>query len=355
MNSICIPVYDRPDYLEKCLNGILQYCESPYEVVCCMDAPKDPKIFEVLDRFQKEVWPTNMKIVKNEQNMDLCYTINRAMENATGDYLIHLEGDIVVPTKGWNRIFENFLAIHPEVGIVTPITSLRQDTIVRRDYREGQWALGGLSCIPKHIFDMGLGWDVDLKHQRECDQCLRIRMSGYRLAGIESVPGFIHYGENDFVETDARKALMNTGVHNFLKKWNKRFMGFGCYKDVPFMSWDDFPINVFFRNQAMSGDGLNKNPQPYGMPQGPNSNLRGSDAWWELIYITRPKNRNREEELCKLIKENYVFKDGEPLEERMKGRSYEGLCKGKELSVNWVYLSDIELDKLKKSGIKFGR
>ena len=71
------------------------------------------------------------------------------------------------------------------------------------------------------------------------------------------------------------------------------------------------------------------------IPRGPDGEK--IEGWpWELIYHTRPVGRENEETLEKEVRANTVYKDGNPLEERMEGRPYENLCKGQEIEVNWV-------------------
>lgn len=358
MQSIVIPIYNRPEHFEKTLEGILQYCIEPYEVVIVADCPKDPKILELAEAYRSKF--KQFKLIVNPENYDLCKTNNIGMDAASSDVLIHLEGDIIIPISGWNKMFEDFLTRFPEVGLVTPSSSLRNNLIKTPNYYYSEWALGGVFSITKKVYEDVGGWCIFMKHQRECDYCLRVQMEGYRVAGHPQIHNWIHLGENDALETDERQALMNIGVHNFLKKWNRRFFGSFLYSSIHTMSWDDFPIIEWFRRLCMCGEKLNRNPQKVNIPRGPFGSNEKVSWPWDLVFHTRPVNREREEELEKQVRENVVFKDGESLEERMKGRSYVHLCEGKELDFRWICFKSREDEKrageiLKQHGIEFSK
>jgi hypothetical protein len=164
-------------------------------------------------------------------------------------------------------------------------------------------------------------------------------MAGWRVAEIDDVI-MVHLGEGDEADTFERQAQITIGVYNFLKKWNRRFMGIYGYHTVPCNSPDDFPINVFFRRQLAAWFvseaqklatlpldhpqrnaiktqivdfmrcRLNENPEPFKFPShwGP----------YELVKLIRPKGRERENEMIERMGNNHVWKDEPELHKQIR-------------------------------------
>ncbi len=162
-----------------------------------------------------------------------------------------------------------------------------------------------------------------------CDWCLKVRMTpqGYKVGEIREF-SYIHLGEGDAADTDKRKAQIREGVWNFLKKWNRRFLGYWDYDAIHAMSWDDFPPNVWFRRQVMSLMGWNRNPSQRVMPFG--------SGKWDEINILRPPGRENEKVLLYEMVNNKHFKDYGKLGDR-DDVDWKHLLEGKEKEFNWRY------------------
>ncbi len=390
MTSVCLCTHvsseKRLKDLEKVLQSLLDNLADPSEVVIVDDrSPLDKPTNDLLLNFAASMLKYRpnipVTIIKNEKNLKHAASQNRAMREANGDVLIHIEDDIVVEHKGWNQVFAKCLQDHPEVGQVIPKGSGRGEWIPRPGYDEYMWGLGGLWAVRKEIFEKIGGWDEYLQHQLEPDYNFRVRMEGWRLAEISDF-AMSHLGEGDEADTFERQAQITIGVYNFLKKWNRRFMGFYGYHTVPCMSPDDFPINVFFRRQlaawfaaagkkadealsevkkqhpdwktdvmasgasVMSKCRLNENPDPFKYP--------GHWGQYELVKLIRPTGRERENEMIEKMGNNHVWRDEPELHKQVRelhdrffkagkvakpwtdGEVAEFL-KGKELEFEWWY------------------
>lgn len=344
MNSICLTTYNRLDHLKQTLQGILTYCHMPYELIIVDDNSKpESGVQEFLKQFAEEVkGKIPVRLFFNETNLGHPATQNKSFDfaNLESKCLIHMEADIVITYPGWNKVFEEYFEKYPEIGQIGPAMSGRSDHLQRPNYKEFQWILGGVWGLRPEVYRKIGGWDEFLAHQRECDFCLRVRIAGWRVAEVREF-SMIHLGEGDFVETPQRQAELHIGVWNFLKKWNRRFFGAFDYNAVHAMSWDDFPINEWFRRTLTACLGLNRSPQQVVLPHDGEGKDKGWGRW-DLIYHTRPVNREREEELANQIKQNYIFKDSSTLVERNSDKSFVNLLEGKELEYFWFYLNNIE-------------
>lgn len=87
--SIIIPVYNLENYLEECLNSIINQTYKNLEIILLDDESDDQslkicKSFEVKDKRIK---------VSSHSNKGVSYTRNRGIELASGDYLMFVDGD----------------------------------------------------------------------------------------------------------------------------------------------------------------------------------------------------------------------------------------------------------------------
>ena len=87
--SVIVPVYNLENYIEECLDSLMNQSFSNFEVILIDDASCD-KTREVIGRYKK-----NKKIIllENQKNMGAGYSRNRGLDLAKGKYIIFLDGD----------------------------------------------------------------------------------------------------------------------------------------------------------------------------------------------------------------------------------------------------------------------
>ena len=82
--SIIIPNYNKAEYIEECINSILNQTYKNYEIIMIDDGSTDNSI-EVINKFNIEPLKTNRLQAGGARNLGL--------KNATGDYIIFLDSD----------------------------------------------------------------------------------------------------------------------------------------------------------------------------------------------------------------------------------------------------------------------
>lgn len=90
--SIIVPVYNTYDYLEKCLNSIINQknVKSDYEIVIVNDGTPDNSE-EIILKF-KNKYPNKIKYIKKE-NGGLSSARNKGVEVSAGEYIIFVDSD----------------------------------------------------------------------------------------------------------------------------------------------------------------------------------------------------------------------------------------------------------------------
>lgn len=85
--SVIISAYNVSPYIERAINSVLNQNFKDYELIVVEDKSTD----DTLEKIMK--YEGKIKIIKNEKNKGLGAVRNIGIENATGEYIVHLDGD----------------------------------------------------------------------------------------------------------------------------------------------------------------------------------------------------------------------------------------------------------------------
>lgn len=85
--SVIISAYNVEAYIERAINSVLKQNFEDYELIVVEDKSTD----NTLENIMK--YEGKIKIIKNEKNRGLGAVRNIGIENATGEYIVHLDGD----------------------------------------------------------------------------------------------------------------------------------------------------------------------------------------------------------------------------------------------------------------------
>lgn len=110
--SIVIPVYNQLEYTKKCIESIIKYTHISYEIIIVDNASEDgtKKYLESLEY---------IKIVRNDSNKGYPVAINQGLVEATGEYIILMNNDIVL-TPNWLDGLIEVAESDPKIGLVGP-------------------------------------------------------------------------------------------------------------------------------------------------------------------------------------------------------------------------------------------
>ena len=110
--SIIVPVYNTEEYLEECLNCLVNQTLENIEIICINDASTDNSL-KILNDFSKN--DDRIIIISNETNQGLSITRNRGIKAAKGEYIVFFDSDDLIEkelktTKGWIKYKRNNLS-----------------------------------------------------------------------------------------------------------------------------------------------------------------------------------------------------------------------------------------------------
>lgn len=239
--SIVVVTYNNVHLTQGCIQSLLQNTTYPhYELIIVDNASSDDtrNYLRYLSRTQ-----ANVSIVLNERNLGFAAANNQGLKLATGDYLVLLNNDTVVP-KGWVDPLLRHLQ-DPQIGLVGPMTNaVGNEAKVAIDYvdldemeafadrhvalhrgRSFDISMLAMFCVAmrREVFER-IGWldeAFGIGMFEDDDYSRRIQAAGLRTVCAEDA--FIHhYGQAAFKKLIANgdyQALWDKNQAYFESKW----------------------------------------------------------------------------------------------------------------------------------------
>lgn len=240
--TICIPVYNSAEYLEKALYSIINQSYKNLEIIISDNASTDNS-WELIKKFQKD--DSRIKISKNFKNIGYSANCNKMIKAATGRLIAIYHSDdiyhkdivkesfeILNSNKELSGIFTLYRKIDNEDNIgLKAYYPLKKEGEVSRvsldEYIDSILITGGspfccpTSMIRKEVYQKLNGYDENLKFIEDQDMWARILLTG-ELAIINK--SLIYYrihesqGSNIYKEKTVSDSLPLKHIQAFIKK-----------------------------------------------------------------------------------------------------------------------------------------
>jgi len=229
--SIIIPVYNRYEMTERCINHLReQNPDKSFETIVVDNGSTD-KTEEML---------SGEKIIthiRNTENLGISKAYNRAADRAKHDILIFMHNDVFLFKKNWVAEIADFIEKNPSSGVVGlyGAKTLRRDgsfrgkTIVhskkdfpsmKKTHERVAVVDGLLMAMNKEVFKKAGGFNEDFFfHFYDKDLSLRIMKRGYQNY-ILSIP-FEHVSGATRKNLDADWKIRKDAQEIFVKIWRK--------------------------------------------------------------------------------------------------------------------------------------
>lgn len=114
--SVIMGIYNCEEYLEDALNCIVNQTYTNWEVIMCDDGSNDNTV-SIAQKFVDN-FPGKFRLLKNEQNMGLNYTLNKCLFEAKGEYIARMDGDDLCSPERFQKEVE-ILDNNKEFAIVS--------------------------------------------------------------------------------------------------------------------------------------------------------------------------------------------------------------------------------------------
>ncbi len=108
--SVIIPVYNVKDYLERCVDSVLEQIPAGCEIILVDDGSTDGVCPDICDRYGA-AHPEIIRVI-HQPNGGLGAARNTGIEQAAGDYLVFLDSDDYILPGLFDSLSET-IAVHP--------------------------------------------------------------------------------------------------------------------------------------------------------------------------------------------------------------------------------------------------
>ena len=100
--SVIVPIYNTEEYLEKCINSIINQTYRNLEIILINDGSTDNSL-NICKEFEKK--DSRIKVI-SQKNQGVAYTRNVGLSNATGDYIAFVDSDDYIKLNFYEELYK---------------------------------------------------------------------------------------------------------------------------------------------------------------------------------------------------------------------------------------------------------
>lgn len=115
--SVILPVYNSEDYLEGCLDSLLNQTFKDMEILCIDDGSSDGSP-DILKEYEKA---DNRITVISQENMGVAKTRNKALELINGNYVYFMDSDDFLDRNAFKKLHDNITSNNSDFCIMKAI------------------------------------------------------------------------------------------------------------------------------------------------------------------------------------------------------------------------------------------
>lgn len=171
--SVIVAVYNQENFIGRCLRSLLHqtYAHDEYEIIVVNDGSTD-KTQYALSQFV-DPFESNVKVINNDVNSGLPFSVNKAISESQGEYIVRVDSDDFV-NKNFINILSYYLDVNGEAGAVACDYYLVDDmeNVLARVSCEERPIACGIMFRKSNLLEVGLydesfrmNEEIDLKHR----------------------------------------------------------------------------------------------------------------------------------------------------------------------------------------------
>lgn len=127
--TVLMPVYNAENYLDEAIDSILKQTFNNFEFLIINDGSTDKSV-KIIEKYKD----SRIKLINNEKNKGLVYTLNKGLSLAKGEYIARMDADDISLFKRLETQV-SFLDENPEIGIVGTYVEFFGENIKRQVWR----------------------------------------------------------------------------------------------------------------------------------------------------------------------------------------------------------------------------
>lgn len=127
--SVIIPVYNSEKYLEKCLNSVIAQTYDNWELIAIDDGSNDNS-YSILKKYAQE---DSRFRVETKENEGPGLTRNRALDKATGDFVVFIDSDDYIENNYFELLVDKCKESGAEVVFIDVLQESEDGKILRHE------------------------------------------------------------------------------------------------------------------------------------------------------------------------------------------------------------------------------
>lgn len=116
--SIIMAVYNCAPTLKEAMDSIIAQTYTNWEFIICDDCSTDNTL-DIVRKYEAK-YPDKFKVIQNEQNSKLSYSLNHCLKYADGEFIARMDGDDISRPDRFEKQVK-YLREHPEVDLVSTL------------------------------------------------------------------------------------------------------------------------------------------------------------------------------------------------------------------------------------------
>lgn len=117
--SVCIPAYNRAEFMVPLLDSLRMQQEFIYEVVVCEDLSPERDLISSIIRDYRLSYPSfPLRYIENEKNLGYDANLRRLLESSSGDYCLFMGNDDILLAGALKRIHD-VLNTNENIGVIS--------------------------------------------------------------------------------------------------------------------------------------------------------------------------------------------------------------------------------------------
>ena len=110
--SVIIPIYNTQNYLEKCLDSVINQTFKDIEIICVNDCSKDNSL-EILKKYSKK--DKRIKIIDFIENKGPASARNEALNIAKGEYIAFIDSDDWIDLDFYEKLYNKAIKTKADI------------------------------------------------------------------------------------------------------------------------------------------------------------------------------------------------------------------------------------------------
>lgn len=154
--SIIVPVYNVENYLEECLNSLINQIYQSIEIICVNDKSTDNSL-DILQSFVEK--DSRIKIINMEQNSGLSIVRNKGIEESKGDFICFVDSDDFISRDFILDLYLEITKTDSDIAVTNIYETFAKTKLSKPlvEYKESKLVAGtkdklDLAMLPKHNY-----------------------------------------------------------------------------------------------------------------------------------------------------------------------------------------------------------